>query len=160
EGMRLYREEYIGRIKNILSDEKYARVPVVAIIEIDSLPNLVTNPADCVDVDNTKEWGYTNNIRYAINELSELSNVHIYVDAGHSGWLGWDDDLDVATMFMTGVIDGYDGLPIEDLVSDIQNTDGNTGKYDNIASSFVEPPESEGADAPGWDKISGFITNT
>lgn len=129
-GMDTYKQEYIGRIKDVLSDPAYADLAIVAIIEIDSLPNLVTNAdlADCQTVDNSKPWGYTEGIRYALTELSELANVHSYVDAAHSGWLGWDEQFTAGTAFLADV----------------------------IAGGMHAGPTA----APGWGSINGFITNT
>ena len=42
-GFQRYREEYIAPIVEILSDPKYSRLQISAIVEVDSLPNLVTN---------------------------------------------------------------------------------------------------------------------
>ncbi|NED02644.1 glycoside hydrolase family 6 protein, partial [Streptomyces sp. SID6648] len=38
-----YKTEYIDPIKEILGDSKYASLRIVTTVEIDSLPNLVTN---------------------------------------------------------------------------------------------------------------------
>ncbi|WP_228984959.1 glycoside hydrolase family 6 protein, partial [Streptomyces sp. DH12] len=38
-----YKSEYIDPIKTILADPKYASLRIVTTVEIDSLPNLVTN---------------------------------------------------------------------------------------------------------------------
>ena len=129
-GMAEYKKEYIGRIVNILGEEKYAGITVVAIIEIDSLPNLVTNGdlSDCRQVDNSSPFGYTEGIRFALTQLKQLPNVHSYVDAAHSGWLGWDERFDEATRFIADVISG--------------------------------PQNPGPTAAPGWDSINGFITNT
>lgn len=164
-GMEVYTEHYVDRIYNILAE--FPNIPVVVIIEIDSLPNLVTNAADapCQEVNNTTSYGYTNGVRYSINKYSQLDNVHIYVDAGHSGWLGWDDDLELASLFMYGVLEGFsDSLQADakSLASEIEGADGATGKYTDVEDTFKEPPSFSGGgtDAPGFDKIDGFITNT
>jgi cellulose 1,4-beta-cellobiosidase len=62
-------------------------LPIVVILEPDSLGNLVTNMnlptcAEARDV-------YVNSTAYAIQKLA-LPNVSIYLDAAHAGWLGWD----------------------------------------------------------------------
>jgi cellulose 1,4-beta-cellobiosidase len=161
-GMQIYQEHYIDRIARIIKE--FPHIPIAAIIEIDSLPNLVTNSQtpDCMLVDNTNSWGYTNGVRYAVNTLSQMDNVHIYIDAGHSGWLGWDDDLKLASMFMHGVITGFEGMQAEAqaIGDDIEGGDGGTGKYTTIGDSFVEPPRAGNTTPPGYDKIDGFITNT
>lgn len=62
-----------------------------AIIEPDSLPNLVTNAnlATC----QASAAGYEEGVAYALRSLGALPNVVQYVDAGHGGWLGWNDNL-------------------------------------------------------------------
>lgn len=129
-GMVEYKQEYIGRIVKILSDEKYAGITVVAITEIDSLPNLVTNSdmAACQEVVNNSPFGYTEGIRFALTQFKALPNVHSYVDIAHSGWLGWDERFEEATAFIADVIAGAD--------------------------------HAGPTPAPGWDSINGFISNT
>ncbi len=65
----------------------YSDLPIVVILEPDSLGNLVTNMnipkcAEARDV-------YVESTAYAIQKLG-LPNVSIYLDAAHAGWLGWD----------------------------------------------------------------------
>jgi cellulose 1,4-beta-cellobiosidase len=43
-GLTKYKAHYIDRIKALLA--QYSRVPVVAVVEPDSLPNLATNQGD------------------------------------------------------------------------------------------------------------------
>ena len=37
---------------------------------------------------------YVKGVGYALNKLGDVANVYNYVDAGHHGWLGWDDNFD------------------------------------------------------------------
>lgn len=39
------------------------------------------------------EAGYEEGVAYALKELN-LDNVVMYIDAGHGGWLGWNDNLE------------------------------------------------------------------
>lgn len=41
-----YQSEYIDPIAEIMSDSKYAQLRIITIVEIDSLPNLITNTTD------------------------------------------------------------------------------------------------------------------
>lgn len=93
-----YKTEYIDPIAAILADPKYAALRVVTVIEIDSLPNLVTNvsPRETFtpECDVMKANGnYVNGVGYALAKLGAIPNVYNYIDAGHHGWLGWDDNL-------------------------------------------------------------------
>ncbi|MFF8842294.1 glycoside hydrolase family 6 protein [Streptomyces sp. NPDC015127] len=93
-----YRTQYIDPIAAILADAKYAGLRIVTTVEIDSLPNLVTNttprPTATPNCDVMKANGnYVKGVGYALNKLGAISNVYNYVDAGHHGWLGWDDNF-------------------------------------------------------------------
>ncbi|MFI1410971.1 glycoside hydrolase family 6 protein [Streptomyces sp. NPDC020707] len=93
-----YKTQYIDPIAAILKDTKYAGLRIVTTVEIDSLPNLVTNvtprataTANC---DTMKANGnYQKGVGYALNKLGDAPNVYNYIDAGHHGWLGWDDNF-------------------------------------------------------------------
>ncbi|AYY11566.1 cellobiohydrolase [Actinobacteria bacterium YIM 96077] len=100
-GFEIYREEYIDVITDILSRPEYASLRIVAVIEVDSLPNLVTNLDEeaCQEADG--EGGYRDGIRYALNEFADIDNVYSYLDIAHSGWLGWDDNFnDAVNLYM------------------------------------------------------------
>ncbi|MEU9957907.1 glycoside hydrolase family 6 protein [Streptomyces sp. NPDC050982] len=93
-----YRTQYIDPIAAILADSKYAGLRIVTTVEIDSLPNLVTNVSPRVtataNCDTMKANGnYVKGVGYALNKLGDAPNVYNYVDAGHHGWLGWDDNF-------------------------------------------------------------------
>jgi hypothetical protein len=36
---------------------------------------------------------YLKGVGYALNKLGDIPNVYNYIDAGHHGWLGWDDNF-------------------------------------------------------------------
>ncbi|WP_055612160.1 glycoside hydrolase family 6 protein [Streptomyces phaeochromogenes] len=93
-----YRTQYIDPIAAILADTKYAGLRIVTTVEIDSLPNLVTNVSPrataTANCDTMKANGnYVKGVGYALNKLGDVPNVYNYVDAGHHGWLGWDDNF-------------------------------------------------------------------
>ncbi|MEV0258093.1 glycoside hydrolase family 6 protein [Streptomyces sp. NPDC050732] len=93
-----YKTDYIDPIARILADPKYASLRIVTTVEIDSLPNLVTNtggrPTATPQCDVMKANGnYVKGVGYALNKLGAVPNVYNYVDAGHHGWIGWDDNF-------------------------------------------------------------------
>ncbi|WP_328937185.1 glycoside hydrolase family 6 protein [Streptomyces tauricus] len=93
-----YKTQYIDPIAAILKDTKYAGLRIVTTVEIDSLPNLVTNVSPrataTANCDTMKANGnYVKGVGYALNKLGDAPNVYNYVDAGHHGWLGWDDNF-------------------------------------------------------------------
>lgn len=93
-----YKTEYIDPIAAILADPKYAGLRIVNTIEIDSLPNLVTNtgsrPTATPACDVMKANGnYVKGVGYALNKLGDAPSTYNYIDAGHHGWIGWDDNF-------------------------------------------------------------------
>ncbi|WP_405105099.1 glycoside hydrolase family 6 protein [Micromonospora sp. NBC_01405] len=93
-----YKAEYIDPIAAIQGDAKYASLRIINIIEIDSLPNLVTNtsgnPGGTAMCDTVKANGaYVNGVGYALAKLGALGNVYNYIDAAHHGWIGWDSNF-------------------------------------------------------------------
>jgi cellulose 1,4-beta-cellobiosidase len=80
-----YRTEVVDPVAAQLRAHPDQRVAIV--IEPDSLANLVTNAK--VEKCAASDAIYRNSIAYAISTLS-MPNVSLYLDAGHSGWLGWD----------------------------------------------------------------------
>lgn len=83
-----YKSEYIDPIVKIL--KAHSNTAFALVIEPDSLPNLVTN-ADLTTCQQSAQ-GYRDGVAYAIKQLN-LPNVVMYIDAGHGGWLGWNDNL-------------------------------------------------------------------
>jgi len=70
--------------------KKFPDVRVVAVIEPDSLANMVTNlsVAKCAGA----QTAYKDGVTYAVQQLNALG-VYMYIDAGHAGWLGWPANL-------------------------------------------------------------------
>jgi cellulose 1,4-beta-cellobiosidase len=93
-----YKTEFIDPIAEIFADPKYASLRIVTVVEIDSLPNLITNvsprPTATENCDRMKANGnYEKGIAYALQKLGAIPNVYNYIDIGHHGWLGWDDNF-------------------------------------------------------------------
>ena len=80
-----YRAEVVDPLAAQLRAHAEQRVAIV--IEPDSLANLVTNTK--VEKCAASDAIYRGSIAYAISKLS-MPHVSLYLDAGHSGWLGWD----------------------------------------------------------------------
>ncbi|HEY6463098.1 MAG TPA: glycoside hydrolase family 6 protein, partial [Polyangiaceae bacterium] len=86
-GLSQYEHSFVDPVAAILASPRYAAVRIAAILEPDSLPNVVTNqgiPA-CVTASPLYEQG----IAYALGALHPIVNVSTFLDVGHSGWLGW-----------------------------------------------------------------------
>jgi cellulose 1,4-beta-cellobiosidase len=112
-----YQTEYIDPIAAIFGDAKYRSLRIVAIIEIDSLPNLVTNAGSQAGATDTcrtmlQNGNYVKGVQYALSKFHAIPNVYNYLDAGHHGWLGWDTNLgpaaDLFASTAAGATGGYD----------------------------------------------------
>ena len=93
-----YRTEYIDPIAAYQNDARFRSLRIINIIEIDSLPNLITNvsgrPTETAQCNTMKANGnYVNGVGYALAKLGAISNVYNYIDAAHHGWIGWDDNF-------------------------------------------------------------------
>jgi len=92
-GIDEYKTTYIDPLVEIISNYQ-DHVPIVLIIEPDSLPNLITNKGDprCGNPATTR--AYHAGISYAIQQLSlKTPKTTLYLDASHGGWLGWVNNL-------------------------------------------------------------------
>jgi cellulose 1,4-beta-cellobiosidase len=90
-GLTEYETQYIDPIASILQQFASSPIRVVAIIEPDSLPNVVTNQN--LSACSTATPYYEQGIEYALNKLHAISNVYNYLDIAHSGWLGWPNNM-------------------------------------------------------------------
>ncbi|GGL00583.1 glycoside hydrolase family 6 protein [Mangrovihabitans endophyticus] len=88
-----YKSEYIDPIASIESDPKYRSLRIINIVEIDSLPNLVTNTNVATCATMKANGGYVQGVGYALNKLGAIGNAYNYVDAAHHGWIGWDSNF-------------------------------------------------------------------
>lgn len=93
-GLTDYEQNYITPIASILGNSKYASLRIVAIIEPDSLPNVVTNQSKqpCA----TATPFYEQGIEFALNALHAIPNVWNFMDIAHSAWLGWPNNMNGA----------------------------------------------------------------
>ncbi|HEU5073641.1 MAG TPA: glycoside hydrolase family 6 protein [Polyangiaceae bacterium] len=125
EGEMRYRREFIDEIAR-----EFARRPdqrIVAILEPDSLPNLATNmevPKCAASADL-----YKRSIAYAIATLS-LPNVYLYVDAAHTGWLGWDANRNAMAQIYGEVLEMAGGAErIRGFASNVSNYNALDGDW-------------------------------
>ncbi len=60
-------------------------------------------------------------VGYALAKLGAIPNVYNYVDAGHHGWLGWDDNFGPsADLFKQAATS--EGATVDDVAGFITNT--------------------------------------
>ncbi|GAB7040008.1 MULTISPECIES: glycoside hydrolase family 6 protein [Catenuloplanes] len=99
-----YKTQYIDPIAAIQADPKYKNLRIINIVEIDSLPNLVTNVDGAAGTEMCRTMkannGYVEGVGYALAKLGPIGNVYNYIDAAHHGWIGWDTNFGpTATLF-------------------------------------------------------------
>jgi cellulose 1,4-beta-cellobiosidase len=131
-----YRTEYIDVIAEILRRPAYANLRIVLIIEIDSLPNLVTNrtnrPTGTAQCDTMfANGGYVNGVGYALATFGAIPNVYNYVDAGHHGWLGWPDNFNpsVDIMMTAATAAGSTPANVHGFITNTANTSALTEPF-------------------------------
>jgi cellulose 1,4-beta-cellobiosidase len=86
-GEARYRTDFIDPIT--AQFKAHADQPIAVVLEPDSLGNMATNMS--IPKCQKAKPAYRNGIVYAIKSF-HLPNVSVYLDAGHAGWLGWDDN--------------------------------------------------------------------
>ncbi|MDK1475843.1 glycoside hydrolase family 6 protein [Streptomyces sp. 549] len=121
-----YKTQYIDPIAAIFADPKYASLRIVTTIEIDSLPNLITNvaprPTATPQCDVMKANGnYVKGVGYALGKLGDVGNVYNYIDAGHHGWIGWEDNFAPSAQLMFQAANA-EGATVADVHGFIANT--------------------------------------
>jgi cellulose 1,4-beta-cellobiosidase len=138
-----YKTDYVDPIAAIQADAKYAALRIINIVEIDSLPNLVTNVGSAAGATATCDTmkangGYVQGIGYALNKLGALGNTYNYVDAAHHGWIGWDSNFNPTADIM---------LEAARASGNVKNVHGfitNTANYSALRETFVQPTTTVG----------------
>jgi cellulose 1,4-beta-cellobiosidase len=136
-GLQYYEQDYINPIAQILTNYEHTNIRVVAIIEPDSLPNLVTNTsiANCAQAQSS--GAYVSGIQYALNKLHAIPNVYNYVDIAHSAWLGWPSNMGPAVSLFHTVAAGT--------TAGVASVDGfisNTANYTPTSEPYMTATES------------------
>ena len=132
-GLTEYETQYINPIASILSQFENDNLRIVAIIEPDSLPNVVTNQS--IAACQTATPYYEQGIEYALNELHAIPNVYNYMDIAHSAWLGWPSNMQATPAVYNTVVKattaGYNS--IDGFISD-------TANYTPVQEPFLTNP--------------------
>ncbi len=123
-GLSDYENSYINPIAQILTEYEHTNLRVVAVIEPDSLPNLVTNTsvANCSSANSSGV--YTSGIEYALSKLHAIPNVYNYMDIAHSAWLGWPSNMTPAVSLYKQVASATTAgvSSVDGFISDTANT--------------------------------------
>ena len=150
-GLTEYESQYIDPIASILGQFASSPIRVVAIIEPDSLPNVVTNQslANC----QTATPYYETGIEYALNKLHAIPNVYNYMDIAHSAWLGWPSNMNATPAVYNTVVKattaGYNS--IDGFISD-------TANYTPVQEPFLTNPTLNVGGAP-LDSVTFYQYN-
>ncbi len=119
-GLTQYETQYIDPITSILAMPKYSNLRIVAIIEPDSLPNVVTNQSQSAC--STATPLYEQGITYAQNKQA-ITNVYNFIGIAHSAWLGWPSNMSATPGVYNTVVKattaGY--ASIDGFISDTAN---------------------------------------
>eukprot|EP01064_Diplonema_japonicum_P039413 TRINITY_DN986_c0_g2_i1.p1 TRINITY_DN986_c0_g2~~TRINITY_DN986_c0_g2_i1.p1 ORF type:complete len:440 (+),score=115.79 TRINITY_DN986_c0_g2_i1:65-1321(+) len=100
-GLNKYKTQYINPLAALVK-EHCTKVPMVLIIEPDSLPNLATNQGDPHCGNSATKAAYEQGIPYAIETLSAACpQAALYLDAAHGGWLGWTNNIQLFAQEVT-----------------------------------------------------------
>ena len=92
DGIKEYQTTYIDPLVTLFAQYN-GKVPIVAVIEPDSLPNLATNQGDPHCGNSATSAAYKAGIPYAIQQINaKAPAVAMYLDAAHGGWLGWENN--------------------------------------------------------------------
>ena len=121
-GLARYQTEYIDPIAALLSNSKYQSIRIAATIEPDSLPNLSTNMSEAAC--QAAAPYYKAGVKYALDKLHAIPNVYTYLDAAHSGWLGWDTNAGPAAQVFADVAKSTTAgfASVDGFVTDTANT--------------------------------------
>jgi len=112
DGISTYKAKYIDPLATLFGQYQNA-VPIVLIIEPDSLPNLSTNQGDPHCGNSATKAAYETGIPYAIQTLAaKCSKCTMYCDAAHGGWLGWQTNMqafsaEIAKLGIAKYLRGY-----------------------------------------------------
>ena len=130
-GEARYKKEFIDPITEQF--KAHAKQPIVVILEPDSLGNLATNMS--LPMCKEARPAYKNGVVYAIKNFA-LPNVSVYLDAAHSGWLGWDDNRTKIARVFKDVLNDAGGPDM------IRGFALNTANYTNLSNrdgAVLEP---------------------
>mgnify|MGYP003335084514 CR=1 FL=1 len=121
-GLKDYQKNYIDPLKDLFSN--YLDINIVLIIEPDSIPNCITNvdQGGCTEVTCN---AYSEGVTYALKAFDSLSNCTMYLDAGHGGWLGWQNNL---TKFRDYIVE-------KDWCKYVRGFATNTSNYQQLGTS-------------------------
>jgi cellulose 1,4-beta-cellobiosidase len=158
-GLEQYKMAYIDVIAKLIEDPRFSSLRFSIVLEPDSLPNMVTNlsvPKCALIAENNV---YLQGVQYAIQRLSLNPNAYLFLDIGHSGWLGWDNNLKATVQYVAKAVAGANSPKgmnaIDGFVSDVSN-------FTPLEEVFLTTPEQnvggavvKSAEFYNWNPVFG-----
>lgn len=138
-GLQTYETDYIDVIASDLSQSQFSNLRISAIIEPDSLPNLITNLSISNCSQANSSGVYVQGIQYALNKLHAISNVYNFLDIAHSGWLGWNSNFQPFVNLATSVAKGTTAG-----VSSLDGFISNTANYTPTVEPYMTANQQVG----------------
>ena len=125
-----YKRHYVDPFVEVLHE--FANVPVVLVVEPDSLGNVISNQGlqgcTAATIANYKEG-----VAYAVRTIATRApHVAIYVDAAHGGWMGFEHNARAFVQLMKSM----DVLPF------IRGFSANVANYQSLGQESVCPAEA------------------
>jgi cellulose 1,4-beta-cellobiosidase len=157
-----YKTEYIDPIAAIEGNPKYASLRIVNIVELDSLPNIVTNVSGRATpvalCDTMKQNGnYVKGVQYALSKLYAAgSNTYNYIDVGHHGWLGWDSNFGPTAQLLYDTAKGATG-GVNTVAGFISNTSNVSALEEPFLKVTNETRQSKWVDWNWYVDEKGYV---
>ncbi|KAJ3014499.1 hypothetical protein HKX48_005115 [Thoreauomyces humboldtii] len=136
---------YIDTFKSMLTTNASPNVRVVLVVEPDSLPNIATNSDDpkCA----AAASDYTNGVAYALARLTG-TNIYSYLDAGHGGWLGWENNLEKIGPIFTTALNAAKAI---NPATTLQGFSTNVANYDPFQATVAPARQYSLDPSTGYD---------
>lgn len=136
EGIAEYKTTYIDPFAAVLKAHG-GNVPIVLLIEPDSLGNLATNLGHPHCGNSATVASYKTGIPYAVDTLTAACpKCALYIDGCHGGWLGWSDNLEKYVTLIKSM---------GDVTSKIRGFATNVANYQPVGSMCPWDPQSAGS---------------
>lgn len=149
DGYRIYKSQFVDKYAKLVKEAKDLTFAIV--VEPDSLANAVTNQGleACAKATPYYEQG----IAYAISKL-QATNIHLYLDAAHGGWLGWGDNLKPTAQVFAKVLAMAKELNAKSKIRGYATNVSNYNPFNaKVRENFTAPSDS-------WDESHYTTTLT
>ncbi|TFK37830.1 glycoside hydrolase family 6 enzyme [Crucibulum laeve] len=147
--------QFVDRITSIVAARSRAdqHIGFAVVIEPDSLANSVTNTGS-VPKCATASDAYIRGVAYVVEKLGRMKNVALYIDVGHSNWLGWPGNLEPTAKVMSQVVaianhnqtSSRNPAKVRGFVTNVSNYNG----YNPTTPDIIY---GAGPDNPNWSEL-------